>query len=45
MQQNIADLQANKFKETSRSSPKILYGNLLDKIITSYLKDQAIIRR
>jgi hypothetical protein len=40
-----AVMQAKKIKETSRSSPKVVYGNLLDNIIKSNLEDQAITRR
>ena len=40
-----AVMQAKKIKPTSRSSPKVVYGALLDNIIKSNLKDQAITRR
>ena len=36
---------AKKIKPISRGSPKVVYGDLLDNIIKSNLKDQAITRR
>jgi hypothetical protein len=40
-----AVMAAKKIKPASRSSPKVVYGDLLDNIIKSNLKDQAITRR